>query len=99
MDGISVYAMPEWFPVLLDDPFEDWRECKHCGLQLLPEDEVRVIGYKATLCFHCAIISLPLKARGRASEARIVGSIEQAAGWRRVPRGGAAYAGLRACRR
>ena len=29
----SEYAMPEWIPVLLDDPFEDWRRCKPCGLQ------------------------------------------------------------------
>ena len=32
VNGISEYAMPERIPVLLDDPFEDWRRCKPCGL-------------------------------------------------------------------
>ena len=53
-----------WIPVLLDDPFVDWRRCKPCGLDLLPEDQVRVVGSKATLCFHCAMTGLNLEALG-----------------------------------
>ena len=64
MDGISEYVMPEWIPVLLGDPFKDWRRCKPCGLQLLPEDQVRVIGYQATLCFHCSMVALNLESLG-----------------------------------
>ena len=64
VDGIFERVMPEWIPVLLDDPFEDWRRCKPCGLHLLPEDQVRVIGYQATLCFHCAMTALNLEALG-----------------------------------
>ena len=62
--GIFERVMPEWVPVLLDDPFEDWRRCKPCGLQLIPEDQVRVLGYQATLCFHCAMTALNLEALG-----------------------------------
>ena len=65
MDGISEYVMPEWIPVLLDDPFEDWRRRKPCGLLLPPEDQQRVIGYQATLCFHCAMATLNLEALGK----------------------------------
>ena len=64
VDGIFERVMPEWISVLLDDPFEDWRRCKPCGLHLLPEDQVRVIGYQATLCFHCAMTALNLEALG-----------------------------------
>ena len=64
VDGISEYVMPEWIPVLLDDPFEDWRRCKPYGL-LLPENQQRVIGYQATLCFHCAMATLNLEALGK----------------------------------
>ena len=64
VDGIFERVMPEWVPVLLDDPFEDWRRCKPCGLQLLPEDQVRVLGYQATLCFHCAMTALNLETLG-----------------------------------
>ena len=31
VDGIFERVMPEWVPVLLDAPFEDWRRCKPCG--------------------------------------------------------------------
>ena len=64
VDCISDYDMPEWIPLLLDDPFENWRRCKPCGPQLLPEDQVRVIGYQATPCFHCARTALNLEALG-----------------------------------
>ena len=64
MDGIFERVMPEWVPVLLDYSFEDWRRCKPCGLPLLPEDQVRVLGYQATLCFHCAMTALNLEALG-----------------------------------
>ena len=64
VDGISEYVMPEWIPVLLGDPCEDWRRCKRCGLQQLPEDQVRVIGYQATLRFYCAMTVLNLEALG-----------------------------------
>ena len=57
VNGIVEGVMPEWISVLLDDPFEDWRRRKLCGLQLMPEDQVRAIGYQAMLCFHCAMIS------------------------------------------
>ena len=57
-------VMTEWVPVLLDDPFEDWRRCKPCGLQLLPDDQVRVFGYQATLRFHCAMTALNREALG-----------------------------------
>ena len=64
VDGIFERVIPEWVPVLLDDPFEDWRRCKPCGLPLLPEDQVRVLGYQATLRFHCAMTALNLEALG-----------------------------------
>ncbi len=51
-------------PRLLDDPFEDWRRCKPCGLPLLPEDQVRVLGYQATLRLHCAMTALNREALG-----------------------------------
>ena len=35
-----------------------------CGLPLLPEDQVRVFGYQATLRFHCAMTALNLEALG-----------------------------------
>ena len=35
-----------------------------CGLPLLPEDQVRVFGYQATLCFRCAMTALNLEALG-----------------------------------
>ena len=35
-----------------------------CGLPLLPEDQVRVLGYQATLRFHCAMTALNLEALG-----------------------------------
>ena len=58
------YVMPEWVSVLLDDPFEDWRRCKPCGLPLLPEDQARVLGYQATLRFHSAMTALNREALG-----------------------------------
>ena len=64
MAGVFGYAIHERIPVLLDDPVEDWRRCKPCGLQLLPEDQVRVVGYQATPCFHCAMTALNLEALG-----------------------------------
>ena len=64
MDGIFERVMTEWTPVLLGDGFEDWRRCKLCGLPLLPEDQVRVLGYQATLRFHCAMTALNLEALG-----------------------------------
>ena len=62
--GGLIHTLPEPVPFFLDDPFEDWRRCKPCGLQLLPEDQVRVIGYEAVLCFHCAMIALNLETLG-----------------------------------
>ena len=35
-----------------------------CGLPLLPDDQVRVLGYQATLCFHRAMTALNLEALG-----------------------------------
>ena len=35
-----------------------------CGLPLLPQDQVRVLGYQATLRFHCAMTALNLEALG-----------------------------------
>ena len=35
-----------------------------CGLQLQVGDQVTVIGYQATLCFHCSMISLNLEVLG-----------------------------------
>ena len=62
--GTAKYVMLERIPVLLGDPFEDWHRCKPCGLQLLPEDQVRIIGYKTTLCFHSTMTALNLEALG-----------------------------------
>ena len=64
ISGRLIHTLSEPVPALLDDPFEDWRRCKPCGWQLLPEDQVRVIGYEAVLCFHCTMISLNLEALG-----------------------------------
>ena len=36
VDGIFERVMPEWVPVLLDDPFEDWRRCKPAGCRCCP---------------------------------------------------------------
>ena len=58
MADLFQYVMTEWIPDLLGDGFEDWRRCKPCGLPLLPEDQVRVLGYQATLRFHCAMTAL-----------------------------------------
>ena len=58
------YVMTEWVPVLLGDGCEDWRRCKTCGLPLLPEDQARVLGYQATLRFHCAMTALNREALG-----------------------------------
>ena len=54
--------MPGWITTLLDGTFEGWRWYKPCGLMLVPEDQARVVGYHATLCFHCAMTVLNLEA-------------------------------------
>ena len=64
MSDLFQYVMTEWTPVLLGDGFEDWRRCKPCGLPLLPEDQVRVLGYQATLRFHSAMTALNREALG-----------------------------------
>ena len=48
----------------IDDHFEGCRQRKPCGFQMQPEDQVRVVGRQFVLCFHCAMISLNLKALG-----------------------------------
>ena len=50
---------------VIDDPFEGSRQRKPSGFQLQPEDQVRVVGRQFVLCFHCAMISLNLKALGQ----------------------------------
>ena len=56
---------------MLADPFVDWRRCNPCCLQPLPEYQVRVIGYQATLCFHRAMVSLNLEALGESVQVAV----------------------------
>ena len=79
----STFAPAQWAPVLLDDPFVDWRRRKPYGLPLLPKNQVRAIGYRATLCFHCAMTALDLEARGMARVSRVAEDAPEAAGMAR----------------
>ena len=64
MADLFQYVMTEWVPVLLGDGFRGLAPVQTCGLPLLPEDQARVLGYQATLCFHCAMTALHLEALG-----------------------------------
>ncbi len=48
----------------MDDPYQDWKPCKPCGVILCPQDQVRVVGYQAVLCLSCAIDRLNLESLG-----------------------------------
>ena len=63
MADVFQYVMTEWVPVRLGDGFEDRRQCKPCGLPLLPEDQARVLSFQVERC-HCAMTALNLEALG-----------------------------------
>ena len=89
----STFAPAQWAPVLLDDPFVDWRRRKPYGLPLLPKNQVRAIGYRATLCFHCAMTALDLEARGWHACRVSLRMLRRLRGWRGVRRHGPVHAG------